>query len=104
MALLENESIIKKINEFVNLNRDIFFIFSNVYIFGSIIKNKKYPHDVDLLLIYNNFSDNIINNSNIISSKLQQELNMYVDLTLLNYDELKQTDFLKKIRKYIKIK
>lgn len=103
MDSLENNALVKKIIDFISSNRKLFTPFFNVLIFGSVIKGKSNPNDIDVLLVYKNFSKKIIDFSNQISLKLKNELNIYIDITLMNCQELSQTKFLDKIKKYLKI-
>lgn len=48
--------IIKKILK----NIELFSSYDEIFIFGSILKNKKFPNDIDILLIYNYYSDKLL--------------------------------------------
>lgn len=104
MNLLENYNDIEKIVSLIKLYIHLFDDFENVYLFGSIL-DKKFPNDIDILLIYSKFSDNLICSTNNISNELQKILNFPIDLTVLSLEELKEVKFLNKIKlKYIRIK
>lgn len=100
-------SISFKMNQIINLinrNINIFALFTKVYIFGSVVKNNKPPNDIDLLLVYNEFSHEIEIEKNKIYSILEKMLKLDVDLTILSHEELLQTKFLKKINNYERLK
>lgn len=104
MNLLENYNDIEKIVPLIKLHIHLFDDFENVYLFGSIL-DKKLPNDIDILLIYSKFSDNLICSTNNISNELQKILNFPIDLTVLSLEEVKEVKFLDKIKsKYIRIK
>lgn len=83
----------------------LFDSFDNVYLFGSILITNKTPNDIDILLIYSNYSKKIINDSNLICSTLEDISGLPVDLTILSIEEEKDTKFLKKLNSlYLKLK
>lgn len=101
---LENYNDIEKIVLLIKLHTHLFDDFENVYLFGSIL-DKKFPNNINILLIYSKFSDNLIYSTNNISNELQKILNFPIDLTVLSSEELKEVKFLDKIKlKYIRIK
>ena len=98
-------NISNNISEFIKQHITLFDFFDNVYLFGSILNERVYANDIDLLLIYSNYSNNIINNLNQICSVLEEKYNLPVDLTVLSMEEEKETKFLKKISPtYLKLK
>lgn len=101
---LENYNDIEKIVLLIKLHTHLFDDFENVYLFGSIL-DKKFPNNINILLIYSKFSDNLIYSTNNISNELQKILNFPIDLTVLSSEELKEVKFLDKIKlKYTRIK
>jgi len=94
-------------NSMVNLisvHMNIFTLFSKVYIFGSIISNK-HPNDIDLLLIYESYSEIIQTDKNTISIFLEKLSKLPIDITILSEEELTETKFLDKIGSaYIRLK
>jgi len=63
------------------------------------------PHDIDILIIYTSYSQEIENASLEASTVLQKETGLPIDLTMLSVEEEKDTEFLKKIAPhYLKIK
>ena len=93
-----------KLVEFIEENSDLFINFEHIYLFGSKVKGCSSPHDLDFLLSYSVYKDNIISNSNSITCLLEQEFLLPVDLTILKREELEDTNFLKKIKHYIVLK
>lgn len=83
----------------------LFDSFDNVYLFGSILDINKIPNDIDILLIYSEYSSKIINDLGSICSGLEEISGLPVDLTVLSIEEEKDTKFLEKINfKYLKLK
>ncbi len=85
-------------------NKQIFQSFTDVYIFGSVIKNNSIPNDIDLLLIYDKYSTEIQSGKDYIYSFLEKKLDLFVDLTILSHEELLETKFLEKIGNYERLK
>ena len=92
------------INNVLIENKQIFQSFTDVYIFGSVIKNNSIPNDIDLLLIYDKYSTEIQSGKDYIYSFLGKKLDLFVDLTILSYEELLETKFLEKIGNYERLK
>lgn len=102
-TLIKSNLEIKTI-KFFSQNITFFKSFDSVYLFGSTLNQNAIPKDIDLLLIYSKLSHKIINETKQIRSVLEEKLNMPVDLTVLSLNELKTTDFFKKIINYLKLK
>lgn len=101
MKLKTNKDII----QFVKKNMVLFRCFKNVFLFGSIIDEESFPNDIDILLVYVTYIDEIKDEIKNISSVLEQVCGLSVDLTVLSVDEEKDTGFLKRIKpKCIKLK
>lgn len=75
----------------------IFELFTKVYLFGSVIKSNKEPNDIDLLLIYQKYSEDIFGAKNAIESFLNKLFDLGIDITILSEKELEQTGFMEKI-------
>lgn len=104
-----NTLIKSKINrlafDVVERNITAFHHFDSVYLFGSILDGKKIPNDIDVLLIYSKYSDEIKNEIKIFSSLLEQECGLQVDYTILSIEEENETGFIKRIHpRYLKLK
>ncbi len=101
-----SEKIYKRNNilNFLFQHTSLFRCFEHAYLFGSVLREDKYPGDMDLLLIYSEYSDNILNDMERIQSLLEGIFHLPVDLTVLSFEELTDTDFLRKILTYCKLK
>lgn len=85
-------------------NIQLFRLFTRVYLFGSILKNNIAPNDIDLLLVYGQYSDEIQSEKDYICSILEKILNLNVDLVVLSEEELLETKILEKICIYKRLK
>lgn len=85
-------------------NIELFRLFTQVYLFGSVLKNHITPNDIDLLLVYVEYSNEIQSEKDYICSTLEKILNLNVDLVVLSEEELLETKFLDKIGTYKKLK
>ena len=91
--------------EIIKTHEALFFFFLRVYLFGSAMRLGCIPHDIDILIIYTSYSQEIENASLEASTVLQKETGLPIDLTMLSVEEEKDTEFLKKIAPhYLKIK
>lgn len=98
-------TVINNISYLINQYVKLFNSFNNIYLFGSILNIEKAPNDIDILLIYSEYSNNIIDDLNIICSSFENQSNLPIDLTVLSVEEEKDTEFLKKLNsKYLKLK
>lgn len=93
------------IYKFMEQHIMLFGSFDNVYLFGSILNMNSIPNDIDILLIYTEYSSEIINDINCIRTMLARISGLPVDLTVLSVEEEKDTEFLQKITPlYLKLK
>lgn len=91
--------------EIIKTHKALFGPFECVYLFGSAMRLGCIPHDIDILIIYASYSQEIENASLEASTVLQKETGLPIDLTMLSVEEEKDTEFLKKIAPhYLKIK
>lgn len=102
--MLMKSDVRDKTEKIIRENIVLFNSFKNVYLFGSILNINKVPNDIDILLIYEKFSSDLIDEINIIRSTLENLSGFFIDLTVLSVEEEKEVKFLKRINKYIKIK
>ena len=94
-------NILKLIQEQISL----FDPFESVYLFGSAINPNRIHHDIDILVIYTIYSQEIENSLQKVSDKLGEIIDLPIDLTALSVQEEQDTAFLKKIEPhYLKIK
>ncbi len=105
MRLLTNSEIIKKIKVVIEKNTDLFMDFEEVYIFGSVVSEKEFPNDIDLLLIYDDYKTDMSNEIKSIQLQVEKNINIQVDLTVLSKAEIDETCFLSRLQyKYIRAK
>lgn len=98
-------SRINKLTEYIKRNVFLFKSFNNVYLFGSILNNNTIPNDIDILLIYSEYSYKIQQDFIAISSVLEKEFGLPVDLTVLSTNEERETKFLDRLNSsYLKLK
>lgn len=106
--LFMNISTKLRINSIANYIRQhisLFKSFSNVYLFGSILNNSAIPNDIDILLIYSEYCYKTEHDAIIISSVLEKEFGLSVDLTILSINEEKETRFINRLNSlYLKLK
>lgn len=96
---------INSIVSYISENISLFSSFSNVYLFGSILKNNTIPNDIDILLIYSEYCYKIEQDSMLISSVIENKFGYPVDLTILSINEEKETKFIQRLNSmYLKLK
>ncbi len=85
-------------------NLELFSRFDHAYLFGSVLSPSEFhvDSDVDLLLLYSKYSDQLISECERISDKLSNETGRIIDLTVLGIEEEKQVGFLDKISPHYK--
>lgn len=89
----------------IRQNINLFDPFNNVFLFGSVLHSRKNHHDIDILLIYSVYSEQLLENVNYIYNTLNNTSKLPVDLTVLSVAEEKELQFLKKQNSnYLKIK
>lgn len=89
-ALNIKDSIIQKIIYHIEL----FDSFKSVYLFGSIINDKRNPNDIDLLLIYENFSSRLLIDLDNINTTFDKLYEFSFDLTVLSEYEEEEASFI----------
>ncbi|WP_407391741.1 nucleotidyltransferase domain-containing protein [Carnobacterium jeotgali] len=101
IALNKKNSIIQKIK----YHKELFEPFENVYLFGSIINEKRTPNDIDLLLIYKDFSSKLLIDLDNISTIFNQLYGLSFDLTILSENEEKESSFIMRLNSnYLRLK
>ncbi|MBD5091418.1 MAG: nucleotidyltransferase domain-containing protein [Lactobacillus sp.] len=95
-----------EIIKFVRSNLEMFNSFSKVYLFGSVLyKDYQHFNDIDLLIIYSNFTGKIFDNIKQINNEMSYQFNIPIDLTVLSEKEEKQVNFLERVEPfYIRLK
>lgn len=82
----------------------LFDPFESAYLFGSAINPNLIHHDIDILIIYTKYSQEIENSLQQVSDKLREIIDLPIDLTALSVQEEQDTAFLEKIQSHLKIK
>lgn len=79
--------------------------FNHVYLFGSTLDSTTTNNDIDILVIYTEYSSDFGNDLMLFSNELEKECGMIVDITALSIEEEKEIKFLKRIKPhYLKLK
>lgn len=93
------------VTKYIKQNISDFQSFDNIYLFGSILDNSAIPNDIDILLLYSEYSEKINLDSAILSSILENKFGLPIDLTILSINEEKETMFLSRLNSlYLKLK
>ena len=93
-----------EIVEYCKNHSSLFQAFDQVYLFGSTVKGTDDPSDLDFLLVYDFYSDAVIEAVNHLEKQLKDLFHLPIDTTILSEKELRETDFLPRIQAYISIK
>ena len=90
--------------ELIKEQISLFDPFESAYLFGSAINPNLIHHDIDILIIYTKYTQEIENSLQQLSDKLGETIDFPIDLTALSVQEEQDTAFLEKIQYYLKIK
>lgn len=90
--------------ELIKEQISLFDPFESAYLFGSAINPNLIHHDIDILIIYTKYSQEIENSLQQVSDKLGETMDLPIDLTALSVQEEQDTAFLEKIQSHLKIK
>ena len=83
----------------------LFSSFKYAYLFGSVLIPGAINNDIDILLIYVDYSDTLLKDLKLISDTLEEKLGLCIDLTVLSEQEESETNFLSKLKnQYLRIK
>ena len=83
----------------------LFSSFERIYLFGSVLVSDIANNDIDILLIYIDYSDKLLDALTSISDCLDKKTGKQIDLTVLSEREEKETNFLAKLKgQYLQIK
>ena len=100
-----NSSLKDKVIEVIETNENMFAVFDNIYLFGSILRRESVLNDIDILCIYSCYPDKLVEAVNAIRAILEMELRHPIDLTVLSVNEEKDVGFLKRLNfLYLKLK
>lgn len=89
-----NNSIIEQIKKHITP----FDSFKHIYLFGSALEQNTTNNDIDILVIYTEYSNELGNDLILFSNELEKEIGMMIDITSLSTEEEKETKFLDRIK------
>lgn len=69
----------------------------NVYLFGSVLNVDKMPNDIDILIIYLEYTNAMYQRVKEFAAKVENTSGLKVDLTMLSIEEEKEVRFLGRI-------
>lgn len=92
-----------KVNNVIS-HKNIFSYFRAAYLFGSILSAEA-AADIDIILVYDNYSDRIEKEKIKISKFIQKEISadIPVHFIVFNKQEIVETDFLNNFKPNIRI-
>lgn len=95
----------KKVVETITQHMELFEVFEQVYLLGSAIEENRVYNDIDILLIYACYSEQIGTAAIEITKQIGQMGEVCVDLTVLSENEEKETGFLQRLGdRYVRLK
>ncbi|MBQ3156311.1 MAG: hypothetical protein IJB81_05225 [Clostridia bacterium] len=86
------------VSRIIEEHLSVFDLFTHAYLFGSSLNPKTICNDIDLLVIYSKYSEEISSALKTISAKLERAIGLPVHLTALSEDEEQDTGFLARIK------
>ena len=87
----------------IRCNLAFLSVIKQIYIFGSVLDSNRIPNDIDILLIYDEYTDDVKYASKHIKNVLESEFDIPMDLVLLSTQEEKEVKFLSRIH-WIRLK
>lgn len=97
---MESSKLNNNIIEQVRKHITSFDSFKHVFLFGSALELNAINNDIDILIIYTEYSSKFNNDLILFSNKLKKEIGMLVDITSLSVEEEKETQFLDRIKSH----
>lgn len=88
----------KIISEHIKGILSLYNTFEQVYLFGSIIKPCIQNNDIDILVIYNKYTEELGKDLALFVKDIEKASGMLVDLTALSIEEEKEVAFLERIK------
>ena len=95
--------MLNKVIKLIRCNLAFLSAIKQIYIFGSVLDSNRIPNDIDILLIYDEYTDDVKHASKHIKNVLESEFDILVDLVLLSTQEEKEVKFLSRIH-WIRLK
>ncbi len=68
-----------------------------VYLFGSVLNANRMPNDIDILIIYLEYTTAMHHQAKEFAKKVENATGLFVDLTILSAEEEKEVCFLERI-------
>lgn len=96
--LMKSSRLNNEIIELVRKHITPFESFKHVFLFGSALELNAVNNDIDILIIYKEFSNKFDNDLTLFSNELKKEIGMFVDITSLSVEEERETKFLDRIK------
>ncbi|AIZ62108.1 nucleotidyltransferase [Bacillus sp. WP8] len=101
MAFNTKDFVIQKILQHIEL----FELFNSVYLFGSILNENRSPNDIDLLLVYKDFSNQLLIDLDKIVTFFDHSYELSFDLTVLSEHEEEESGFMIRLTSnYLRLK
>ncbi|PAK32878.1 nucleotidyltransferase [Bacillus safensis] len=101
MAFNTKDFVIQKILQHIEL----FELFNSVYLFGSILNENRSPNDIDLLLVYKDFSNQLLIDLDKIVTFFDHSYELSFDLTVLSEQEEEESGFMIRLTSnYLRLK
>lgn len=72
--------------------------FKQVFLFGSTLDLNAISNDIDILIIYAEYSNEFGNDLILFSNELEKESDMFIDITSLSVEEEREIKFLDRIK------
>lgn len=72
--------------------------FKQVFLFGLALKPNMINNDIDILIIYAEYSNEFGNDLILFSNELEKESGIFIDITSLSVEEEKEIKFLDRIK------
>ena len=95
----------KKVVETITQHMELFDVFEQVYLFESSIEENRVYNDIDILLIYACYSEQVGTAAIEITKQIGQMGEVCVDLTVLSENGDKETGFLQRLGdRYVRLK
>lgn len=105
MDILNDLNIKGSVIQAIQHHIELFHSFEGVYLFGSILSQKEEPNDIDLLLIYETLTSEILNDLNEIKDTFAQLYGIQFDLTVISENEEDESKLIGRLNsRYIRLK
>lgn len=101
MYIKLSDIIIRNLEKEMN----IYKTFNKVYIFGSFLNNTNPSNDIDILIIYKDYSNEFRNDLNTFKQNLSKLINLPLDVNALSEKEESEFNFITRLNNnYLELK